>query len=554
AELSGSGLSFSGAAADAASYDAYRAALAELPAGYALVSDTVAPPPVSPYVWSAERHGKALALAGSMPDDAARAALAGAISRAFPGSGIADGTTPASGAPEEFDIAIAMALDALSRLEDGAVTITDKELSIRGRARHFDSEADLRAALATGLPPGFSVTEFAISPPAVSPFTFSAATADGALRLAGYVPDEAARAAIRDAAAGLGLAVDDRLVVAGGAPEGFLDAARAALSALAGLAPGRAELSGMALSVSGKAPSAEVLAKVNATLDTGLPAGVTLAGRDIEGPPPPPAPEPEPVETPAVEAAPAPATVPDGWTMELGETGIVLVGRVPDEAARSAILAHVSRLFPDRAIDDRLVVADGAPQGFAAAVEAAIDALGRLVTGRAAVLDGTIELTGEAYNERAIDEILDLLKRALPQGFTTAGGLRVAAPAAEVAATECQQLLSGLLSNNTIHFESAQSVIAVESYGLLDALAFASQRCPAARIEIGGHTDADGAEDANLALSEARAAAVRDYLVRAGVAVDRLDARGYGEAEPVADNATEEGKAKNRRTEFRIEQ
>jgi OOP family OmpA-OmpF porin len=71
-------------------------------------------------------------------------------------------------------------------------------------------------------------------------------------------------------------------------------------------------------------------------------------------------------------------------------------------------------------------------------------------------------------------------------------------------------------------------------------------------VEVAGHTDSDGAASANLGLSERRAYTVRDYLIYGGIGEARLTARGYGESEPIADNATTEGKAENRRVELRI--
>ena len=71
------------------------------------------------------------------------------------------------------------------------------------------------------------------------------------------------------------------------------------------------------------------------------------------------------------------------------------------------------------------------------------------------------------------------------------------------------------------------------------------------KFEIAGHTDSDGSDDANLQLSNDRAKAVKDYLIKRGVPAIQLIANGYGEKEPIADNSTKEGKAKNRRTEIR---
>jgi outer membrane protein OmpA-like peptidoglycan-associated protein len=72
----------------------------------------------------------------------------------------------------------------------------------------------------------------------------------------------------------------------------------------------------------------------------------------------------------------------------------------------------------------------------------------------------------------------------------------------------------------------------------------------AAKVEIGGHTDNVGAADTNLALSQKRAESVRAALVERGIPTSRLAAKGYGDTAPVADNRSEEGRAKNRRVEL----
>jgi OmpA-OmpF porin, OOP family len=114
----------------------------------------------------------------------------------------------------------------------------------------------------------------------------------------------------------------------------------------------------------------------------------------------------------------------------------------------------------------------------------------------------------------------------------------------------CQQLFSELLSKGKISFPAAQSTIEPDSAGLLDRLTETAMRCPTARIEIAGHTDADGEDGFNQALSEKRAQAVLDYLVKAGLPADRFTAVGYGATQPIAANDTKEGKAQNRRIEF----
>jgi len=72
------------------------------------------------------------------------------------------------------------------------------------------------------------------------------------------------------------------------------------------------------------------------------------------------------------------------------------------------------------------------------------------------------------------------------------------------------------------------------------------------KIELGGHTDNVGSKSSNQILSENRAKAVYSYLIEKGIVVERLSSKGYGDTKPIADNASEKGRAENRRTEFKI--
>jgi OOP family OmpA-OmpF porin len=192
----------------------------------------------------------------------------------------------------------------------------------------------------------------------------------------------------------------------------------------------------------------------------------------------------------------------------------------------------------------------GAPPGFAAAVTPALGALSRLSTGTLVVSDRELKLSGDAFYDAAAVAIRAGLGKDFPQGWQFKAEISVKPAAAPVDATVCQQLFSDLLTKGTIRFPSAQSTIDPDSAGLLDRLIETALRCPTANIEIAGHTDADGEDGFNQALSEKRAQAVMDYLVKAGLPADRFTAVGYGSSQPIASNGTDEGKAQNRRIEF----
>jgi outer membrane protein OmpA-like peptidoglycan-associated protein len=105
---------------------------------------------------------------------------------------------------------------------------------------------------------------------------------------------------------------------------------------------------------------------------------------------------------------------------------------------------------------------------------------------------------------------------------------------------------------NNILFETGKSVLTKGSYTELDRLFNLMNENPQMKIEISGHTDKTGSEPINFKLSEARAKAVMDYLVNKGVVSSRMSFKGIGSLQPIADNATSQGRAKNRRVEFKI--
>ncbi|MBY0421086.1 MAG: OmpA family protein [Parvularculaceae bacterium] len=123
---------------------------------------------------------------------------------------------------------------------------------------------------------------------------------------------------------------------------------------------------------------------------------------------------------------------------------------------------------------------------------------------------------------------------------------------AELKATidRCQTELDALAASETINFATGRSEIPASSRPFLDKIAGVAKTCVGPVITVGGHTDASGNEAANVRLSTSRAEAVRTYLVDAGFAADRIAAVGFGSGQPVADNATREGRAKNRRIAF----
>jgi outer membrane protein OmpA-like peptidoglycan-associated protein len=115
-----------------------------------------------------------------------------------------------------------------------------------------------------------------------------------------------------------------------------------------------------------------------------------------------------------------------------------------------------------------------------------------------------------------------------------------------------QRPVDAELHQGTLEFSTGKAALDPRGQAVLDRLTTLLKENPEARVEIVGHTDAVGTSASNQALSEARAEAVKRYLIDHGVSAERLTARGEGEDQPASDNATATGRQLNRRIDFRV--
>ena len=101
-----------------------------------------------------------------------------------------------------------------------------------------------------------------------------------------------------------------------------------------------------------------------------------------------------------------------------------------------------------------------------------------------------------------------------------------------------------------VNFDTGKAVLKPDDLATMQQVAMMMKASPALKLRVEGHTDNVGDAASNKALSEARANSVMDAIVQAGVPAERLGAAGFGQERPVADNRSEEGRAKNRRVEL----
>ena len=129
--------------------------------------------------------------------------------------------------------------------------------------------------------------------------------------------------------------------------------------------------------------------------------------------------------------------------------------------------------------------------------------------------------------------------------------LEVEAMKQEVAASKMFEAISkaGFIALY-INFETGKSTILPESQEIVTQIADMLRENPSLQVSVEGHTDNIGTAKANQLLSQARAAAVMNAVIAKGIARTRLSAKGWGQTKPVADNATADGRGKNRRVEI----
>lgn len=230
----------------------------------------------------------------------------------------------------------------------------------------------------------------------------------------------------------------------------------------------------------------------------------------------------------------------------LAQEPVVIEGAVPNEAAKQEILGKLHAAYGQANIVDKIQVrAVTAPDGWSSAVSNIItEDLKKVRQGRLSVRGAQVDLTGKMARQQDIQPTSARMQSLLPAPYRFSAQLSV--NMAE------QQIIDAALKNRIIEFESGSAVLAPSGIQILDEMAAALNKVAGKKVKISGHTDSSGDAGKNLALSQARAAAVKSYLISKAIPARNLSAEGFGSSQPVADNATAEGRRKNRRIEFEV--
>lgn len=208
------------------------------------------------------------------------------------------------------------------------------------------------------------------------------------------------------------------------------------------------------------------------------------------------------------------------YVINVDDTSALLTGEVATDAVRQAAEERALEVFDT--VDNQLTIAG-------------VTALSATKTPSVTVLGSAERPTVDDVNGTYGDDV-------------TLSNQLVVVPSAEETLTG----LNDLFKLEPIQFASGSADIDPASEATLDGAIEFLNAAPKVDVEVQGHTDNEGDPDFNLQLSQDRADAVVSYLTNGGISASRLSALGFGEAQPVADNGTEEGRAENRRIEFSL--
>ncbi len=221
-------------------------------------------------------------------------------------------------------------------------------------------------------------------------------------------------------------------------------------------------------------------------------------------------------------------------------------GYVSNQEDYNNFLETAFRLYGKDKVSGGIQLGAGAPDNWGDLLQSTIQSLSTMEQGVVDITNQSIHVSGTAATTTTKQQIQQ--KLAAFSQFNYQSTLHIVA--ADAADLICQQRFTQLLAAKNIQFQSGKTNIVAASFPLLEKLRDTAALCSKSNITIAGHTDNKGRNKSNKELSEKRAQAVVAWLFQQGIDMQRLHAIGYGASNPVADNKTEQGRARNRRIEF----
>jgi OOP family OmpA-OmpF porin len=503
-----------------------------------------AEPPAPPqFAIEILRNERGISLIGLVPATLDRQKLIEDIAKATDGAPVADLLDAADyPAPGTWKPALRHALRALGDLPRSKISVSAERVAVTAMVDSALEKRRVEADLTRSSPGDVHLALDISAPrPVITPFTLRfVIDARGAHFDACSADTAEARDRILRAAASAGLEGRADCVIGMGVPSpNWARAAELSIDALARLGAGSVTLTDADIALLAEPGTDQALFDdVVGALEGALPEVFAL---DATLPPLPDESDPEQPEFIATLS-------PEGQ--------VLLRGRIGSAQMRRTATSLAQARFAGDAVHVTARVVEGLPGDWSMRVLLGIEALAHLDQGAVSVTPDSVSVRGKSGRKQAGTAIAQLLADRLGSGARydlDVSYVEQLDPVAQLPTPgECEARIAAVQDDRKIGFEPGSARIDGTGAVILDEIAAILKECGEIRMEVAGHTDSQGREEMNARLSLERARAVLDELRLRRVLTSELEAQGYGESRPIADNDTEEGRETNRRIEFRL--
>jgi OOP family OmpA-OmpF porin len=493
------------------------------------------------------RNGEGISLIGLIPPTDEGESIADQLRDIAEGSEITDLLETASyPVPANWEKALDYAIDALRELERSKISVSAGLIEITAISDSPEAKRRIETQLARGAPSGVRLALNITAPrPVITPFTlrFTLDAEGNAAFDACSADTEDSKTRILRAASAAGLIEKQDCAIGLGVPSpNWAKAVEVAIAGLKDLGGGSltfsdADITMVALDTIAQGTFDRVIGEIDAALPDVFSMHAVLPEKVV------------------VDGTGADAAVE--FVATRSPEGLVqLRGRLPDDNVEQIVGSYARAQFGSDKVylatrDDSTL-----PENWPVRVLAALEALASLEHGSAVVQKDYVEIRGQSGDKSASDTI----SRKLADKLGDSENFEVNVRYDELLDTtlniptpeECVSRINSILNSSKITFEPSSSEITQNAGRTVDKIAEIAKQCERVRMEIGGYTDSQGREEMNAALSQQRADSVRNALLARRVLTGNITAKGYGEADPIADNGTADGREANRRIEFKL--
>ncbi len=489
------------------------------------------------------RNDSGVSLIGLIPSASDRADISARIAEIADGKPVNDLLESAEyPVPAGWRQALTFAIRALAILPRSKISVAPGVVEVTAISDSPEQKLELETNLRALAPATIELSMSISAPrPVISPFTARFSLDSEGAHFDACAADTAdAAAQIEAAARAAGLEDSFDCTIALGVPSGFwADAVEMSVQSVYRLGGGTVTLSDADISlVALEGTPQDLFDTVVGEFENALPDIFSLTASL------PVAPEAAPEGVPQFSAT----LSPEGHAQ--------LRGRVPDDLTNMMVENYAKARFGQSSLTMGTRVVDGLPKGWSVRVLAGLEALSMLTNGSVIVQPDLVAVRGNTTDPDTTGTISRLFIEKLGQSAEFTIDVNLIEQVVEVdtgpTPEDCVADILAVTGDRKIIFDPGSATLTAESRLILDDISVVLRECMDAPIEVAGYTDSQGREEMNKNLSQSRAEAVLSALRSRRVPTGSFRAVGYGEADPIADNDTEEGREANRRIEFRV--